>query len=385
MIASFISRKKLEMDEQIPGFIDFFKQVPDHRIERHKLHAVEEILLVTFCGVIAGCDGWDDLELFGKTKLDYLRQYLPFKNGAPSDDTLRRFFRALDPEKFEACFIQWVRSFQINLEEKIVAIDGKTSRRSFDGGDGAMHMISAFASEIGIVLGQLKVDGKSNEITAIPQLLEILDLESATVTIDSMGAQTKIVEKIIEKKANYVLGLKGNQGTLHDDVQLLFNNKPAKTTFFSTESIEKGHGRIEKRVCTVTDDIDWLRSEHSHWKDLRSVVEIESTRDIKGQVSVEKRYYISSHQAQPDIIGNAVRQHWGIENKLHWVLDISFGDDQSRIRKGNAPRNMAVVKKTALNLLQIIKKERPRVSLKRMRKLAGWDHGFLDTVLTAKF
>ncbi len=373
------------MEDQIPGFIDFFKQVPDHRIERRKLHSVEEILLVTFCGVIAGCEGWDDLELFGKTKLNYLKQYLPFKNGAPSDDTLRRFFRALDPEKFEACFIQWVRSFQINLEKKIVAIDGKTSRCSFDGEDNAMHMISAFASEIGIVLGQLKVDGKSNEITAIPQLLDILDVEGATVTIDSMGCQSKIVEKIIEKKANYVLGLKGNQSTLHDDVELLFQKKPAKTRFISNETIEKGHGRIEKRVCTVTEDIDWLRVEHAHWKDLRSVIEIESTRDIKGKVSIEKRYYISSHHAQPDVVSNAVRQHWGVENKLHWVLDICFGDDQSRIRKGNAPRNMAVIKKTAINLLQIIKKERPRVSLKRMRKLAGWDHGFLDTVLMAKF
>jgi predicted transposase YbfD/YdcC len=278
-----------------------------------------------------------------------------------------------------------VRSFQINLEEKIIAIDGKTSRLSFDGENSAMNMISAFASEIGIVLGQLKVDGKSNEITAIPELLDVLDLEGATVTIDSMGCQSKIVEKIREKKANYVLGLKGNQSTLHNDVKLLFETKPEKMRFISSEGIEKGHGRIEKRICTVTDDIDWLRADHPHWHDLRSVVEIESTRDIKGQISVEKRYDISSHDAEPETIGNAVRQHWGIENKLHWVLDICFGDDQSRIRKGNAPRNMAVIKKTTPNLLQIIKKERPRVSLKRMRKLAGWDHSFLDTVLRAKF
>lgn len=372
------------MEERIPGFIDFFKKVPDHRIERRKLHSVAEILLVAFCGVIAGCEGWDDLELFGKTKIVYLRQYLAFKNGAPSDDTLRRFFRALDPEKFEMCFIEWVKSFQINLHEKIIAVDGKTSRRSFDGEDSAMHMISAFASEIGIVLGQLKVDGKSNEIIAIPALLDLLDLEGSTITIDSMGCQSKIVEKIIEKKANYVLGLKGNQSTLHNDVKLLFENKPSKMQFFSNETIEKGHGRIEKRVCTVTEDISWLQADHSHWKDLRSVIEIESTRDTKGKVSVEKRYYISSHKANVDVVSHAVRQHWGVE-AMHWVLDICFSDDHSRIRKGNAPRNMAIIKKTALNLLQIIKKERPRVSLKRMRKLAGWDHGFLDTVLMAKF
>lgn len=339
---------------------------------------------MTFCGVIAGCDSWDDLELFGKTKIDYLKQYLPFKHGAPSDDTLRRFFRVLDPEKFEACFMRWVQSFQINLEEKIVAVDGKTSRRSFDGENDAMHMISAFASEIGIVLGQLKVDGKSNEITAIPQLLDILDIEGAIVTIDSMGCQSKIVEKIINKKADYVLGLKGNQSSLHNDVKLLFEKKPEKTKFSAVEESEKGHGRIEKRICTVTEDIDWLRSEHPHWKALRSIAEVESMRDIKGKVSVEKRYYISSHPGNPGVISNAIRQHWGVENKLHWVLDICFGDDHSRIRKGNAPRNMAVIKKTALNLFQMIKKNHPRISLKRMRKLAGWDNDFLNTVLMAR-
>jgi predicted transposase YbfD/YdcC len=373
------------MDEQTLGFIDFFKQVPDHRVERRKLHPVPEILLVAFCGVIAGCDAWDDIELFGKTKLSYLREYLPFKEGAPSDDTLRRFFRALSPEKFEACFIEWVKSFQINYVAKIVAIDGKTSRRSFDGENSPMHMISAFASEIGIVLGQLKVEDKSNEITAIPKLLDILDIEGATVTIDSMGCQSKIAEKIVEKKAHYVLGLKGNQSSLHNDVELLFKDKPSKMKFHSHQTAEKGHGRIETRKCTVTEDIEWLRMEHPHWKDLLSVVEIESTREVKGEVSVEKRYYITDLVAEPEVINNAIRQHWGIENKLHWVLDICFGDDQSRIRKGNAPRNMAIIKKTALNLLQIIKKDRPRVSLKRMRKLAGWDNGFLDTVLAAQF
>ena len=373
------------MDKQLESFVDFFKKIPDHRVERRKLHTVEEILLVTFCGVIAGCDSWDDLELFGKTKLEYLRQYLPFKNGPPSDETLRRFFRLLDPKKFEACFIEWVKSFQLSLEQKVVAIDGKTSRRSFDGAGRAMHMISAFASEVGIVLGQLKVDGKTNEITAIPQLLDLLDLSKATVTIDSMGCQTKIAEKIIKQEANYVFGLKGNQSTLHEDVKLLFEGKAAGINFLSDQVVEKGHGRIETRKCTVTQDIDWLRKSHSKWKGLQSVIEIESTREIKGQVSVEKRYYISSHAADPLVIGNAIRQHWGVENKLHWVLDISFGDDQSRIRKGNAPQNMAIIKKTALNLLQIIKRKRPRVSLKCMRKLAGWDNDFLDSVLTAKF
>jgi predicted transposase YbfD/YdcC len=373
------------MESKEVSFFDFFKEIPDHRLERRKLHSVSEILLLTFCGVVAGCDSWEDIEDFGKIKLDYLREYLRYEHGAPSDDTLRRFFRTLDPEVFEACFIKWVKSFQLDLAEKIVAIDGKTSRRSFDGTNRPMHLVSAFASELGIVLGQLKTEEKSNEITAIPELLDLLDIVGAIVTIDAMGCQSKIVETIVEKKANYLIGLKGNQGILNDDVRLLFESKPHGTIFQNDTEYDKGHGRLETRRCTVTEDIAWLREKHSHWKDLRSIVEIESTREIKGKITVEKRYYISDLAAEPKPILNAVRQHWGVENKLHWVLDITFGDDQSRVRKGNAPRNMAIVKKTVLNLLNSIKKASPRLSLKRMRKMAGWDNAFLEKVLAAEF
>ena len=373
------------MENKGIGFIDFFSEIPDHRMNRRKLHSVEEVFLVVFCGMIAACDSWGDLELFGKTKLDYLRKYLPFKHGIPSDDTLRRFFRVLDPEIFESCFIKWVRSFQIDLADRIVAIDGKTSRRSFDGENRAMHLVSAFVSELGITLGQLKTADKSNEITAIPELFEMLDLAGSIVTIDAMGCQTKIVEKIVDKDANYVIGLKGNQGQLNEEVRLVFEKKPNNMIFLTDEECDKGHGRLEIRRCTVTEDIQWLKDRHPKWKGLNSLVEIESSREIKGEVATEKRYYISSLPAQPKILSHAVRQHWGVENKLHWVLDICFNDDQSRIRKGNAPRNIAIVKKTVLNLLQVIKKTKPRISLKAMRKLAGWDQGFLDTVLMAKF
>ena len=373
------------MHKEGTGFIDFFQTIPDHRVNRKKLHSVEEILLVTFCATIAGCDSWEDIELFGKTKLGYLRTLLPFNNGAPSDDTLRRFFRVLTPEKFEICFMNWVKSFQMDLNEKIIAIDGKTSRRSFDGEERAMHLISAFASEIGLVLGQLKVDQKSNEITAMPKLLEILDIKGSIVTIDAMGAQSKIVEKIIEKEADYVIGLKGNQANLHNDVKIFFEKMPKNTVFSESTEVDKGHGRIEKRVCRVTDDIQSLKERHPQWTKLNSIIEIESTRELKNKISVEKRYYIASIAADTSLAHRAVRQHWGIENKLHWMLDISFGDDQSRIRKGNAPRNMGVIKKTVLNLLQIVKKNMPRISMKRMRKLAGWDEEFLTSVLTAKF
>jgi predicted transposase YbfD/YdcC len=373
------------MEDKGIGFIDFFKEIPDHRMDRRKLHSVEEILLVTFCGMIAGCDSWNDLELFGKTKLEYLRKYFPYKQGAPSDDTLRRFFRILDPHVFESCFIKWVRSFQIDLADKIVAVDGKTSRRSFDGDNRPMHLVSAFVSELGITLGQLKTVDKSNEITAIPELLDLLDIAGAIVTIDAMGCQTTIVEKVIDKKADYVIALKGNQSQLNEDVRLFFENKPKGTIFSSETESDKGHGRIEIRQCTVMQEIDWLKERHPQWKRLNSVVEIKSQRESKGKLETENRYYISSLGGRSDKILNAIRQHWGVENKLHWVLDISFNDDQSRIRKGNAPRNIAVIKKTVLNLLQIIKKTKPRVSLKAMRKLAGWNHEFLDSVLMAQF
>lgn len=373
------------MPAEQPSFLDFFKEVPDHRINRKKLYSVEEILLVTFCGMIAGCDSWEDIELFGETKLTELRRYLPFEYGSPSDDTFRRFFRVLDPEVFEDCFIRWVKSFQLDLEKRIVAVDGKTSRRSFDGENRAMHLVSAFVSELGITLGQLKTADKSNEITAIPSLLEMLDIAGAIITIDAMGCQTKIVERILEKEADYVIGLKGNQTQLNEDVRLFFSKKPKKAVFSQSTSVDKGHGRLEQRSCTVSQDVDWLRERHPAWQALNSVVEIESQREIKGKVSTEKRYYISSLKMSAEQIAQAIRQHWGVENQLHWVLDMSFNDDQSRIRKGNAPRNIAIIKKTALNLLQIIKKTKPRVSLKRLRKLAGWDPQFLEAVLMTKF
>jgi len=382
---SFEPRKEIQMTKESLGFLDFFSNIPDHRIARKRLYSVEEIMLVTFCGVIAGCEGWDDIELFGETKLDFLRKFYPFKAGVPSDDTLRRFFRILDPGKFEACFIEWVKSFQIDLESKVVAIDGKTLRRSFDGDSKPLHLLNAFVSEIGVVLGQLKVADKSNEITAIPCLLEILDLKNAIVTIDAMGCQTDIAEKIITKEADYILALKGNQGQLHKDVKLAFEQRIPGIDYIDYQDIDKGHGRIETRRCVVTDNIDWLRKEHPKWTNLNCIIEIESIRNINAKETREKRYYISSLKNDPKIILQAIRNHWGIENKLHWVLDVSFGEDQSRIRKGNAPQNISLIKKTALNLLQIIKETMPRISLKRMKKLAGWDNEFLLTVLSAQF
>ena len=372
-------------EKELLGFMDFFRTLPDHRMERRKLHSVEEILLVTFCGMVAGCDGWEDIELFGKTKIEFFKKHLPFTNGIPSDDTLRRFFRVLDPKVFEEYFIDWLKSYRINLENKVVAIDGKTSRGSFDGDNKPLHLLSAFASEIGLTLGQQRVADKSNEITAIPKLLELLDIDGAIVTIDAIGCQHEIAKKILEKNADYLLALKGNQGQLCEDVKLLFSKKPETSKFFSHKEIDGGHGRIETRISTVTGDIDWLKTMHPQWQKLRSIVEVESVRELKDKIETEKRYYISSLGPNPKHILEVTRQHWGIENSLHWVLDVCFGDDQSRIRKGNAPGNIAIIRKCALNLLQKIKQERPRASIKRLRKLAGWDNDFLDMVLSTKF
>ncbi len=276
-------------------------------------------------------------------------------------------------------------SLQLKLQGKVVAVDGKTLRGSRDGEQSPVHLISAFASEYGIVLGQLKVSDKSNEITAIPELLTLLDIAGATVTIDAMGCQTKIAQQIISQQAHYVLGLKGNQGELHQEVQALFAAPPPALEFKSVEEVDKGHGRIEIRRCTVTAPVEWLRNNYAKWPELQSLVEIESTRTIGEKSTTEKRYYLTRLPPEPKRLLEATRQHWGIENKLHWVLDICFGDDDSRIRKGHAVRNIAIVKQTALNLFNIVKRHKPRVSFKQMRKMAGWDQDFLHQVLSAQF
>ena len=344
-------------------------------------------MLLSFCAVISGCSSWDDIELYGQTKLDELRLYLPYENGCPSDDTLRRFFRTLDSKAFEDAFIKWVQSFQLNLEAKVVAVDGKTSRRSFDGDSKPMHMVSAFASEFGVVLGQLKTHEKSNEITAIPELIKLLDLKGAIVTIDAMGCQHKIATQIIDQGASYIFSLKGNQSTLHDDVKTFFETPPRSLKIEETEQIDKAHGRFEHRKCRVCKEVGWLKEQHENWSSISSIIEIESIREVKNVTSTEKRYYISSLNTDALTLLKSIRFHWGVENQLHWVLDMTFEDDQSRIRKGNAPVNMAVVKKITMNLLRALKQkpEHKRKSLKVMRKMAGWNPVFLDEILRAKF
>jgi len=367
-------------------FLDIFGQLDDPRIERKKLHPMPEILLLTLCAVICGAESWDDIELFGKSKLMFLRQYLPYESGIPSDDTLRRFFRAIDTMQFQRLFVEWVRAW-LNPEVagKVVAIDGKTLRGSHDGGQSPIHLVSAFASEAGIVLGQVKTNEKSNEITAIPELLDWLDVRGAIVTIDAMGCQKAIAEKITDKGGDYLLALKGNQSHLHEDVRLHFE-QPAPMSLArmtSAETVDKGHGRIEVRQCRLSTDIDWLRERHPEWKNLSSIVAIDSERRIGGTATQETRYFISSSPASAAQMLAAVRLHWGIENQLHWVLDMSFGEDQSRIRKDNAPANVAIIRHAALNMIRQAPKK--RMSVKRMRKAAGWDDLLLTQILAQVF
>lgn len=373
------------------NFLDYFEGISDPRIERKKLYPMEEILLVAICGIICGSDGWKDLELFGKQKLEYLKTIMSFKNGIPTDDTFRRFFRVLEPDEFKRCFISWVKALQ-NNNPKFVSIDGKTLRRSYDRSynKSAIHMVSAWCSEQGIVLGQFKTEDKSNEITSIPKLLELLSIEGAVITIDAMGCQKKIAKKIMEKKADYVLAVKDNQSALLDEITKFFNRHKALDykergyNFKQYEEADKGHGRIEIRKCTVIDQISWM-NEQDKWQGLKSIAMVESTRIINDKTTTETRYYITSLPADTSNIATAVRSHWSIENSLHWVLDVTFNEDQSRIRKGNAPQNIAIVKHIALNMLKNSKSQFKGASIKGLRKIAGWNNNAISTILLANF
>lgn len=376
-----------------PAFLYHFDKLEDPRIDRKKLYPLAEILLIVLCGSICGAQSWRDFVTFGEEKLDYLQRFLPFEYGIPSKNTFARVLSALDPATFKTCFIDWVQSFQLALKE-VIAIDGKTLRRSFNKAteQSAIHMVSAFATSTKLVLGQEKTHDKSNEITAIPKLLELLSIEGAIVSIDAMGTQKKIAKKIRQKKADYILSLKGNQSTLHKDIGLFlsseikkFHNSKSHKIVDTAEDHDKGHGRIEHRLCYVTDKIDWL-TQRSEWSDLRTIVMLESHVTIGDTTTTEQRYFISSLPPNAKEIAQAIRSHWAIENSLHWVLDVTLGEDNSRVRKDNAPENMAMIRHIILNLLRNAKTQfRKDMSLKGLQKKAGWGNATLDLILTQNF
>lgn len=355
---------------------------PRRNNRRHKLI---DIITIAICGVICNADSFEHIVEFGRAKHEWLNRFLELRHGIPSPDTFERVFSIIDPKQFKHCFMQWIQAISDLTKGQVIAVDGKTLRRSHDKSNGkaAIHMVSAWACANGLVVGQIKTEDKSNEITAIPELLKMLEIKGCIVTIDAMGCQKAIAETIVEKKADYVFSLKGNHSHLHDDVQLFFQTQ--KENDFKDishdyyESTDAEHGKIEIRRYWTTSDIDWLQSKEN-WIKLETICMVERERQFDHKTECETSYYIGSIADNAQQFAHAVRSHWAIENSLHWVLDVSFREDESRIRKDNAPENMAVLRHIALNM---IKKETSlKKSIKSKRLRAGWDNDYLLKVLT---
>ena len=385
MAGKLAIEKAAEAFDTVVDFLQSFEGLDDPRQRGKVLYPLDEVLLLVLLGVIAGCESWVEIARYGEKKLGLLRRFRPFKDETPSHDQLGDIFAALDAEQFQSCFVTWVAGLT-GLDAGIIAIDGKTLRRSYQegGAKAPIHMVSAWSSKQNLVLGQVKVAGKSNEITAIPKLLGMLTIKGAIVTIDAMGCQREIAARIIEGQADYVLALKGNQGTLHDDVEEFFTeqkaSKYADCSPSQHQTLEKSHGRIETRTVTVIGAIDWLKERHP-WAGLASIAMVESCREIAGKSERESRFYITSLPAVAERIGSAIRGHWGIENGLHWVMDMVFRDDECRIRKANAPANFATIKHMASNLLR----QAPgKDSLRVKRKVAAWDDDYLAALVSGK-
>jgi predicted transposase YbfD/YdcC len=366
-----------------PMILEIFSKVRDPRLNRRKRHILLDIIVLAICAVVGGVDDWMGIESFGKDHYDWFKQFLSLPNGIPSHDTLGRVFSLISPDEFEACFMQWISLIRFKIPGEIVAIDGKTLRRSHDekNGKSAIHMVSAWASDNALILGQLKTDSKSNEITAIPKLIQLLDLSGCIVTIDAMGCQKEIASLIINQHADYVLTLKANHENLFDEVQIFFLKAEAshfeETSIHYCQTETKKHGRSEIRRYWVTDKISSFKHTAS-WKNLNLIGMVESQRTVRGKTSIERRFFISSLENNVDLFAKAVRQHWGIENSVHWVLDISFREDESRIRTGHAPENMAILRHIALNLLR---NDDTPLGIKNKRLKAGRNTDYLTHVL----
>ena len=367
------------------SILTYFSDLPDPRSERGRIHELTDILTIALCGVLCSADSWVEIEQFGNDKVEWFRTFLKLPEGIPSHDTFRRVFSRLDPKAFEQCFAKWTQSLVTSSDGKLIAVDGKTIRRSFEHAwnKTGLHLVSAFAAENRLVLGQLATEAKSNEITAIPKLLELLDLQGATVTIDALGCQKEIARQIVAQGGDYLLAVKENQPTLHAQVKALLDEaildsfKGMAGDYF--QETDGGHGRIEVRKVWCTPEVQWLK-QAENWPELRGLVVVESHRQLLGKASVERRYYISSRPGtDARALAEAIRGHWGIENQLHWQLDVSFNEDQCRVRTGHAAENFSRLRRMALNLLK--RETTAKVGIKAKRLKAGWNPDYLLKVL----
>jgi len=367
------------MDQYDFSISTYFSNVEDPR-KYNIRHQLIDIITITICALVCGAQNWGDVEQYGKSKYQWLEQFLRLPNGIPSHDTFGRVFSMLDPRQFKEAFLNWSQSIRSVIGQ--VAIDGKTLRASHDKAmeKGAIHMVSAWAVENGIVLGQIKTSEKSNEITAIPELIKQLELQDTIVSIDAMGCQKAIAEQIIEKKGDYVFSLKGNHSNMHDQIALFFKDHRNSSEFDRFESTDGDHGRIEIRRYATCSNIDWLQGKEL-WEGLKTITKVRRERHIDGKISSETSYYISSLGKDAEKIARAIRGHWHIENSLHWVLDVTFDEDRCRIRKDNAPENMAILRHIVLNM---IKQEKSfKGSIQRKRLKAAWENDYLLKILRA--
>jgi predicted transposase YbfD/YdcC len=363
-------------------FLRYFRDLPDPRQAGKVVYPLDEIVLLCLLAVLAGAETFTDIARFGTKELELLRRFRPFHDGTPAHDHLGDIFATLNAEKFQECFIAWV-SAQTGAPADVIAIDGKTLRRSGDkkGAKAAIQMVSAFAARQRLVLGQVNVVETSNEIVAIPKLLEMMAIEGAIVTIDAIGCQRDIARTIIDKKADYVLALKGNQGSLREDVDVFIAEQKANdfrdTTISQHQTVDGDHGRIETRTTTVIHDIAWLQQRHN-WPGLKAIVMLESRRESDGTIEQETRFSITSLPLAAAPLGPIVRSHWAIENSLHWVMDMIFRDDECRVRTHYAPANFTTIKHMAINLLR---NAPGKDSLRLRRKVAAWDDEFLASLI----
>jgi len=359
-----------------------FSSLRDPRIDRTKLHNLLDIILLTICAVLCGAESWVEVSEFGIARQDWLRTFLQLPNGIPSHDTIGRVFAMLDGREFERCFVEWVQTLS-GLTSKTIAIDGKQIRGS-KSENGALTLVSAWAGENKLVLAQERVHSKSNEITAIPKLLDLLDLKGKTVTIDAIGTQKEIAQQIIDKGGDYVLAVKKNQGKLWDEMKFIFETDRKQdfkdAPYDYAETVNKGHGRIETRRCWVVSDPEYMIGISKDWVGLKSLVFIESERLIKGKKELSMRYFISSMSGKASEILSTQRSHWEIENSLHWILDLAYNEDRCRVRKDNAAGNLSIIRKMTLNMLK--QDTTAKVGIRAKRLKCGWDQNYLLQILT---